>query len=47
MVSNIGGYFVCDVCYLKYAEKLWAERCEAWDKKYHACSIEIARHAVK
>jgi hypothetical protein len=47
MATRSGKYYVCDECLLKYESRELAERCEAWDRKYHACSIEIARHAVK
>lgn len=40
------GLYRCPECGLIFTEKEWAEKCEAWDKKYHGCSLEIARHAV-
>lgn len=40
-------YFQCRECRFIYKEKEWAEKCEAWCKKYNSCNIEITRHAVK
>jgi len=36
----------CEECDLEFEERIWAERCEDHDRKYQACSIDIARHAV-
>jgi len=45
----IGGrvLFICEECGLAYEDRSWAEKCEDFCSKYHACSIEITRHAVK
>ncbi len=31
----------------EHKEKEWAEKCEAFCKEHHQCSIEITAHAVK
>jgi len=40
-------YFKCMECGFLYKEKPWAEKCEDYCKRYHACSVEITKHAVK
>jgi len=37
---------VCGDCGLGYATRDLAERCEAHCTTYHACSLEITRHAI-
>ena len=37
----------CDECGFQYAEKEWAEKCEAWCKEHKSCNIEITSHAVQ
>jgi len=37
----------CPECGLKYADKKWAEKCEAWCKTHHSCNLEITAHAEK
>jgi len=39
--------FICKECGLAYEDESWAKKCEDFCSKYHACSIEITRHAVK
>lgn len=39
--------FKCPECGLKYKEKEWVEKCEAWCKEHHSCSLEITKHAIK
>ena len=39
-------YYQCEACEFYYKEKKWAEKCEEFCKKYKACSMEIAKHAV-
>lgn len=39
--------YQCEECGLKYSEKEWAEKCEAWCKKYKSCNLEIIDHAIK
>ncbi|MEK6954000.1 MAG: hypothetical protein AABX01_03260 [Candidatus Micrarchaeota archaeon] len=47
MVTKAGQNFQCEECKLLYPEKEWAEKCEAWCKKYNACSLEITSHSLK
>ena len=37
----------CEECGLKYINKEWAEKCEAWCKKHKSCNLEIIDHAIK
>jgi hypothetical protein len=30
-----------------YQDKDWAEKCEAWCRKYKSCNLEIITHAVQ
>ena len=39
--------YQCEECGLRYAEKEWAEKCEAWCKKYKSCNLEIIEYAIK
>ena len=39
--------FQCPECGLKYRDKEWAEKCEAWCKAHHSCNLEITAHAEK
>src|SRR3989344_3168937 len=36
----------CEECGFQYAEKEWAEKCEAWCKEHQSCNIEITAHAI-
>jgi len=45
-VIKMAGYYRCPECGLVFNEEEWSKKCEAWDKKYHGCSLVIARHAV-
>ena len=38
--------YQCPKCGLKYKEKEWAEKCEAWCKKYKSCNLEITKYAI-
>ncbi len=40
-------YFQCEECGFQYAEKEWADKCEAWCKEHHSCNIEITAHAIR
>ncbi|MBI5733287.1 hypothetical protein HY967_05070 [Candidatus Jorgensenbacteria bacterium] len=40
------GHYQCKKCKLKYTDQAWAEKCEAWCKKYKSCNIEIITHAI-
>jgi len=37
--------YQCEECGFRYAEKEWAEKCEAWCREHKSCNIEIAAHA--
>jgi len=39
-------YYQCEACGLKYEEKDWAEKCEAWCRKNKSCNLEIIKHAI-
>ncbi len=39
--------YKCPECGFEYKEKQWAEKCEAWCKKYQSCNLEITNHAIK
>jgi hypothetical protein len=47
MVIKVNSYWMCEECKFKYEDKSWAEKCEAWCKKYKSCNLEITKHAVK
>lgn len=38
--------YQCGECGMQYAEKEWAEKCEAWCKEHGSCNLEITSHAV-
>jgi len=46
-VINDKVLFICEECGLAYEDESWAEKCEDFCSKHHACSIEITRHAVR
>jgi len=39
--------YQCEECGLYYAQKDWAEKCEAWCKEHHSCNLDIIAHAEK
>ena len=39
-----GELYQCEECGFAYAEKEWAEKCEAWCKERHSCNLEITSH---
>ena len=39
--------YKCPECGLKYQEKEWAEKCEAWCKEHKSCNLEITKYAIK
>ena len=47
IIRNNKKYFQCEACEFYYEEKEWAEKCEAFCKKYNACSMDITKHSVK
>lgn len=38
--------YKCEECGFTYAEKEWAEKCEAWCREHKSCNLEITSHAV-
>ena len=47
MVKEKDDLFICSICGLKYRDRAWAERCEAFCKGHKgACNLEITKHAV-
>lgn len=38
--------YKCPECNLKYKEREWAEKCQAWCKQHKSCNVEIIKHAV-
>ncbi|MEK6950150.1 MAG: hypothetical protein AABX13_00300 [Nanoarchaeota archaeon] len=40
-------YYFCDDCGFAYLERKWADKCQNWCQKFHACNIEITKHAVE
>lgn len=47
MDENNQNFYECPECHLKYKEKEWAEKCEAWCKEHKSCNLEIIQHAEK
>ncbi|MBO3755444.1 MAG: hypothetical protein FGF53_11335 [Candidatus Brockarchaeota archaeon] len=41
-----GKFYICEECGLLYKERVWAEKCEAYCSKHHACSLTIIAHAA-
>lgn len=39
--------YQCKYCRMKYSEKEWQQKCEAWCAKHKSCNIEVIRHAAK
>lgn len=39
--------YECPECHLKYKQKEWAEKCEAWCKEHQSCNLEITAHAMR
>jgi len=37
--------YQCQECGFHYADKEWAEKCEAWCREHKSCNIEITAHA--
>ena len=40
-------YYLCRKCGLKYEDKILAEKCEEWCRKYKSCNLEITKNAIK
>lgn len=34
----------CPECGFVYAEKEWADKCEAWCREHKSCNLEIIQH---
>ncbi len=47
MVKKVKNFWICEECKLKYKEKKWAEKCEAWCRKHKTCNLKITKHAIK
>ncbi len=47
--TNFEGRIVykCTKCGWMYEDKKWAEKCEAYCKKYKACNIKYQKFAIK
>lgn len=39
--------FECPVCGLHYKDEKTAQKCQEFCEQNHACSLEIAKHAVE
>lgn len=46
IASRFRKTYTCPACGFKYAEKKWAEQCEAWCREHNSCNIEITKHAL-
>lgn len=38
--------YQCEECGFRYAERTWAEHCEAWCREHKSCNLEITAHAI-
>ena len=39
--------YQCEECGLKYENKDWALKCQAWCNEHHSCNLEIIKRAVQ
>lgn len=39
--------YQCPVCKLHYRDQKMAERCAAFCREFHGCSLEITKHSVE
>lgn len=47
-MSNDDKIYQCPKCGLKYREKEWADKCEAWCNDHgNSCDPEVVEHAIK
>ncbi|MCD4805989.1 MAG: hypothetical protein K8R13_00095 [Methanococcoides sp.] len=46
VIINNKSYFKCEECGFVYEERDWSEKCEAWCKENHTCSLKITKHSV-
>lgn len=44
--KNNKRYYICEECNFAYKDRKTAEKCEAYCKKHHSCSIDITKYAV-
>lgn len=44
--QNSKTFYQCEACGFTYADKEWAEKCQAWCEEHHSCHLEITEHAV-
>lgn len=47
ILKNEKYYYICEECGLAYKDKAWAEKCQNFCSKHHACSFEITKYAVQ
>ncbi len=46
-IKNNKKHYICEECNFAYKEKSLAEKCEAYCKEHHQCSLEITKHAIQ
>ncbi|HEX9721842.1 MAG TPA: hypothetical protein VGA53_01115 [Candidatus Paceibacterota bacterium] len=39
--------YVCEECGFTYAEREWAEKCQAWCAEHKSCNLDIITHALE
>lgn len=39
-------FYACEECGFVYAEKKWAEKCQAWCSAHQTCNLEIIQHGT-
>lgn len=42
-----GMLYQCEECGLRYRDREWAEKCEAWCREHRSCNLEIIAYAEK
>lgn len=47
VLKNGKKYYMCEACDMFYENRELAQKCEDFCNKYHSCSLEITKHAVK
>jgi len=47
METDTQRQYICNECKLIYNNQDLAQQCEAYCKKFHACNLEITKHAIK
>lgn len=38
--------YQCEECGFGYADRGWAEKCQAWCTEHQSCNLEIIQHAL-